>query len=72
MKYRLIFNRLEVELVCDCNDLTKTIDAIIMSNNKYIKNNYELNYQVYGNGRDSNIEIYYNGTLVEIVEVLKV
>lgn len=69
MRYRLVFNRLEVELVCDCNDLTKTIDSIILNRNKHIKSNYDLNYQIYGNGRGSNIEVYYNGTLVEIVEV---
>ena len=71
MKYKLVFNKLNVEIVCDCNDLTKMIDTIIMNHNKSIKNNHELNYQMYGNGRGSNIEVYYNGTLVEIVEVSK-
>ena len=42
-----------------------------MNHNRYIKNNHELNYQMYGNGHGSNIEVYYNGTLVEIVEVSK-
>ena len=69
MNYKLIFNKLNIEIVCDCNDLTKTIDTIIMNNHKDIKNNYDLNYQMYGNGRGSNIEVYYNGTLIEIVEV---
>ena len=69
MNYKLIFNKLNIEIVCDCNDLTKTIDTIIMSHNKSIKNNYELNYQMYGNGRGSNIEVYFNGALIEIVEV---
>lgn len=71
MKYRLLFNRLNIEIVCDCNDLTKTIDNIIMNYNTYVKNNYDLNYQMYGNGHGSNIEVYYNGTLLEIVEVSK-
>ena len=71
MKYKLIFSKLKIEIVCDCNDLTKTIDTIIMNHNKSIKNNHELNYQMYGNGRDSNIEVYYNGMLVEIVEASK-
>lgn len=71
MNYKLVFNKLNVEIVCGCNDLTKTIDTIIMNNHKDIKNNYDLNYQMYGNGRGSNIEVYYNGTLVEIVEVSK-
>lgn len=69
MNYRLLFNKLNIEIVCDCNDLTKTINTIIMNYNKSIKNNHELNYQMYGNGRGSNIEVYYNGTLIEIVEV---
>lgn len=71
MKYQLLFNKLKIEVVCDCNDLTKMIDNVIMNHNKHIKNNHELNYQMYGNGRGSNIEVYYNGTLVEIVEVTK-
>lgn len=71
MKYKLIFNKLNIEIVCDCNDLTKMIDTVIMNHNKSIKNNHELNYQMYGNGRGSNIEVYYNRTLVEIVEVTK-
>ena len=71
MKYLLIFNKLKIEIVCDCNDLTKTIDTIIMNHNKSIKSNHELNYQMYGNGRGSNIEVYHNRTLVEIVEVSK-
>lgn len=72
MKYRLLFNRLNIEIVCDCNDLTKTIDNIIMNHNTYVKNNYDLNYQIYGNGHGSNIEVYFNGTLLEIIEVSKV
>lgn len=72
MKYRLIFNRLNIEIVCDCNDLTKTIDNIIMNHNTYVKNNYDLNYQIYGNGHGSNIEVCFNGTLLEIIEVSKV
>ena len=71
MKYKLIFNKLKLEYICDCNDLTKTIDTIIMNYNRYIENNHDLNYQMYGNGHGSNIEVYYNGTLVEIVEVIK-
>jgi hypothetical protein len=71
MNYKLIFNKSNIEIVCDCNDLTKTIDTIIMNHNKSIKNNHDLNYQMYGNGRGSNVEVYYNGTLVEIVEVSK-
>lgn len=69
MKYKLLFNKLKLEYICDCNQLTKTIDTIIMNHNKSVKNNHELNYQMYGNGRGSNIEVYYNGTLIEIVEV---
>lgn len=72
MNYKLIFNKLNIEIVCDCNDLTKTIDTIIMNYNRYIENNHELNYQMYGNGRGSNIEVYYNGMLVDIVEVSRV
>lgn len=71
MKYKLLFNKLKLEYICNCNQLTHTIDTVIMSHNKYIKNNHELNYQMYGNGHGSNIEVYYNGTLVEIVEVSK-
>lgn len=71
MNYKLIFNKLNIEIACNCNDLTKTIDTIIMNHNRYIENNHDLNYQMYGNGRGSNIEVYYNGTLVEIVEVSK-
>ena len=71
MNYKLIFSKLKIEIVCDCNDLTKTIDTIIMNHNTSIKNNYELNYQMYSNGRGSNIEVYYNGTLLDIVEVTK-
>lgn len=71
MKYKLLFNKLKLEYICDCNQLTHTIDTVIMNNHKNIKNNYDLNYQMYGNGHGSNIEVYYNGTLVEIVEVTK-
>lgn len=71
MNYKLIFNKLKIEIMCDCNDLTKTIDTIIMNHNKSIKNNHELNYQMYGDGRGSNIEVYYNEMLLEIVEVIK-
>lgn len=69
MKYKLLFNKLKLEYICDCNQLTHTIDTIIMNHNKFIKNNHELNYQMYGNGHGSNVEVYFNGTLVEIVEV---
>jgi hypothetical protein len=72
MNYKLIFNKLKIEYICNCNNLTKTIDTIIMNHNKSIKNNHELNYQIYGNGRGSNIEVYFNGTLLEIIEVSKV
>ena len=72
MNYKLIFNKLKIEYICNCNDLTKTIDTIIMNHNTYIKNNHDLNYQIYGNVRGSNIEVYFNGTLLEIIEVSKV
>lgn len=72
MNYKLIFNKLKIEYICNCNDLTKTIDTIIMNHNTYIKNNYDLNYQIYGNGHGSNIEVYFNGMLLEIIEVSKV
>lgn len=72
MNYKLIFNKLKIEYICDCNKLTKTIDTIIMNNHKHIKSNYDLNYQIYGNGRGSNIEVYFNGALLEIIEVSKV
>ena len=72
MNYKLIFSKLKLEYICDCNQLTHTIDTVIMNNHKAVKNNHDLNYQIYGNGRGSNIEVYYNGTLVEIVEVSKV
>lgn len=71
MNYKLIFNKLKIEYICNCNDLTKTIDTIIMNHNTHIKNNHDLNYQIYGNGHGSNIEVYFNGTLLEIVEVSK-
>lgn len=71
MKYKLLFNKLKLEYICDCNQLTHTIDTVIMNNHKDIKNCNMLNYQMYGNGHGSNIEVYYNGTLLEIVEVSK-
>lgn len=72
MNYKLIFNKLKIEYICNCNDLTKTIDTIIINHNKSVKNCHMLNYQIYGNGHGSNIEVYFNGTLLEIVEVSKV
>ena len=72
MNYKLIFNKLKIEYICNCNDLTKTIDTIIMNHHKSVKNYHMLNYQIYGNGHGSNIEVYFNGTLLEIVEVSKV
>lgn len=72
MNYKLIFNKLKLEYVCDCNELTKTIDTIIMNHHKSVKNCHMLNYQIYGNGHGSNIEVYFNGTLLEIIEVSKV
>ena len=71
MKYKLLFNKLKLEYICDCNQLTHTIDTVIMNHNKAVKNCHMLNYQMYGNGHGSNIEVYYNGTLVEIVEISK-
>lgn len=71
MNYKLIFNRLNIEIICNCNDLTKTIDKTILNFNKHIKSNFDLNYQIYGNGRGSNIEVYHKGTLLEIIEVSK-
>ena len=49
MNYKLIFNKLKIEYICDCNDLTKTIDTIIMNHNTYIKNNHDLNYHIFDN-----------------------
>ena len=72
MNYKLIFNKLKIEYICNCNDLTKTIDTIIMNHYKSVKNCHMLNYQIYGNGHGSNIEVYFNGTLLEIIEVSKV
>lgn len=71
MKYKLLFNKLKLEYICDCNQLTHTIDTVIMNNHKAVKNCHMLNYQMYGNGHGSNVEIYFNGTLLEIVEVSK-
>lgn len=71
MKYKLLFNKLKLEYICDCNQLTHTIDTVIMNNHKDIKNCNMLNYQMYGNGHGSNVEVYFNGTLLEIVEVSK-
>ena len=72
MNYKLVFNKLKLEYICNCNDLTKTIDTVIMNNHKAVKNCHMLNYQMYGNGHGSNVEVYFNGTLLEIVEVSKV
>ena len=72
MNYKLVFNKLKLEYICDCNNLTKTIDTIIMNHHKSVKNYHMLNYQIYGNGHGSNIEVYFNGTLLEIVKVSKV
>ena len=71
MNYKLIFNKLKLEYICDCNQLTYTIDTVIMNNHKAVKNCHMLNYQIYGNGHGSNIEVYFNGTLLEIIEVSK-
>ena len=71
MKYKLLFNKLKLEYICDCNQLTHTIDTVIMNNHKTVKNCNMLNYQMYGNGHGSNVEVYFNGTLLEIVEVTK-
>lgn len=72
MRYKLLFNRLKLEYVCDCNQLTHTIDTVIMNNHKAVKSCHMLNYQMYGNGHGSNVEVYFNGTLLEVVEVSKV
>lgn len=72
MKYKLLFNKLKLEYICDCNQLTHTIDAVIMNHHKAVKNCHMLNYQMYGNGHGSNVEVYFNGTLLEIIEVSKV
>ena len=72
MKYKLLFNKLKLEYICDCSQLTHTIDTIIMNHHKSVKNCNMLNYQMYGNGHGSNVEVYFNGTLLEIIEVLKV
>lgn len=71
MKYKLLFNKLKLEYICDCNQLTHIIDTVIMNNHKAVKNCNMLNYQMYGNGHGSNVEVYFNGTLLEIVEVSK-
>lgn len=72
MRHKLLFNKLKLEYICDCNQLTHTIDTVIMNNYEAVKSCHMLNYQMYGNGRGSNIEVYFNGTLLEIVEVSKV
>lgn len=72
MKYKLLFNKLKLEYICDCNQLTHTIDTVIINNYKAVKNCHMLNYQMYGNGHGSNVEVYFNGTLLEIIEVSKV
>lgn len=72
MNYKLVFNKLKLEYICNCNQLTHTIDTVIMNNHKSVENCHMLNYQIYGNGRGNNVEVYFNGTLLEIIEVLKV
>lgn len=72
MNYKLIFNKLKIEIICHCNDLTKTIDSVIMNHYRAVKSCHMLNYQMYGNGHGSNVEVYFNGTLLEIIEVSKV
>ena len=72
MKYKLLFSKLNLEYICDCSQLTHIIDTVIMNSHKAVKNCNMLNYQMYGNGHGSNIEVYFNNTLLEIIEVSKI
>ena len=69
MKYRLLFNKLNIETFSECKNLVHIIDSILMSAHK-INNIKDFTYQSYGNGRGSNVEVYYKNNLIEIIEVV--
>ena len=70
MKYRLLFNKLNIETFSECKNLVHIIDSILMSAHK-INNIKDFTYQSYGNGRGSKVEVYYKNNLIEIIEVVE-
>lgn len=70
MKYRLLFDKLNIETFSECKNLVHIIDSVLMNAHK-INNIKDFTYQSYGNGCGSNVEVYYKNNLIEIIEVVE-